>query len=55
MEGGLNQRLLAHRNVLGGIRRRISLRGPGIVENGKIVQVIEIKFPTHKMWERTNP
>ena len=56
MEVVLNQGHLAHRNIYGGILWRISLRGPGITENGKVVQIAEVpanrRSPT---WESTNP
>lgn len=56
MEVVLNQRLLAHRNIYGGILRRISLRGPGIAENGKVVQVVVIPANSSSTpWESANP
>jgi hypothetical protein len=56
MEVVLNQRLLAHRNIYGGILRRISLRGPIVAENGKVVQVAVIPANSRStIWESTNP
>lgn len=56
MEVVLNQWYLAHRDIYGGILRRISLRGPGIAENGKVVQAAEIPANSScTIWEGTNP
>ena len=56
MEAVLNQRPLAHRDIYRGILRWISLRGPGIAENGKIVQVAEILANSSSTtWESTDP
>ena len=56
MEVVLNQRPLAHRNIYGGILWRIFLRGPGIAENGKVVQVAVVRVnSTGTIWESTNP
>ena len=56
MEVILNQRHLAHRNIYGGILRRISVRCPSIVENGKVVQVTVVPANSRTaIWESTHP